>query len=165
VISIRADWLSTKYESFGFGSTSVHDIGHNKVTRNGLKSVDARSVIRKFQVDQIAGLAAKLKAVPEGNGTMLDNTLIIYMSDGADAHHSQRKNWPFVLVGGRNHKIKNEGRFLRYPSYQKAGHRTIGSFYNTLLQASGSQPQDHFGQIDSHLKDLDLKGPLQELLA
>ena len=165
VISIRADWLSTKYESFGFGSTSVHDIGHNKATKNGLKSADARSVIRKFQVDAIAGLASKLKAVPEGNGTMLDNTLIIYMSDGADAHHSQRKNWPFVLVGGRNHKIKNTGRFLCYPSYQKAGHRTIGNFYNTLIQASGGQPQDHFGQVDSQLKDLDLKGPLPELMA
>jgi hypothetical protein len=165
VISIRADWLSTKYESFGFGSTSVHDIGHNKVTGNGLKSVDARGVIRKFQVDQIANLATKLNEVPEGNGTMLDNTLIIYMSDGADAHHSQRKNWPFILVGGRNHKIKNDGRFVRYPSYQKRGHRTIGNFYNTLLQASGAQPQDYFGQIDSQLKDLDLKGPLMELMA
>ena len=35
--------------------------------------------------------------------------------------------------------------------------------YNTLLRASGAPHQDHFGQIDPNLRDLDLKGPLQEL--
>jgi len=164
VISIRADWLSTKYTSFGFGNTSVHDIGHNRTTANGLQSADARDVIRKFQVDQIAGLATRLQAVPEGDGTMLDNTLIIYLSDGADAHHSRRKNWPFVVVGGRNHALRTNGRYVRYPSYLQPGHKTIGNWYNTLLQASGGPVQDHFGQLDSQLRDLDLSGPLSELL-
>ncbi|MEK6233330.1 MAG: DUF1552 domain-containing protein, partial [Planctomycetales bacterium] len=123
VISIRADWRSAKYASFGFGSVSVHDIGHNKTTANGLKSAEARDVVRKFQIDQIAGLAAKLKAVPEGDGTMLDNTMIIYLSDGADAHHSSRKNWPFIVVGGRNHHLKTQGRYLRYPGYKQPGHK------------------------------------------
>ncbi|MFP6765774.1 MAG: DUF1552 domain-containing protein [Planctomycetaceae bacterium] len=165
VISIRADWLSTKYTSFGFGGTSVHDIGHNKTTANGLSSAAARDVIRKFQIDQIAGLAGRLQAVPEGDGTMLDNTLIIYLSDGADAHHSRRKNWPFLVVGGRNHRLRTSGRYLCYPSYRQPGHKTIGNWYNTLLQASGGPVLDHFGQLDSQLQDLDLKGPLPELLA
>lgn len=165
VISIRADWLSAKYASFGFGSTSVHDIGHNKSTANGLQSAKARGVIRKFQIEQIAGLATKLQAVPEGDGTMLDNTMIIYLSDGADAHHSSRKNWPFIVVGGRNHRLKTAGRYLRYPAYQQAGHKTIGNWYNTILQANGAPHQDYFGQLDSQLKDLDLQGPLAELMA
>lgn len=165
VISIRADWLSAKYASFGFGSTSVHDIGHHKLTANGLKSEEARGVIRKFQVNQIAGLAAKLKSVPEGDGTMLDNTMIVYLSDGADAHHSSRKNWPFIIVGGRNHGLRTAGRYLRYPGYQQPGHRTIGNWYNTLLHVNGVTSQDHFGQIDSQLRDFDVKGPLSELMA
>ncbi|MFT5524356.1 MAG: hypothetical protein ACI9G1_005526 [Pirellulaceae bacterium] len=164
VITIRADWLSTKYSSFGFGSTSVHDIGHNKATANGLKTPEARSVIRKFHVEEIAKLANRLKSVPEGNGTMLDNTMIIYLSDMADAHHSSRRNWPFVLVGGANHKLNTGGRYLRYPSYHQAGHKTIGNLYNTILQSNGVPPQDYFGQLDSQLQDLDLKGPLAELL-
>ena len=165
VITIRADWLSAKYESFGFGAVSVHDIGHHKVTANGLPSEQARDVIRKFHVDRIADLAAKLQAVPEGNGTMLDNTMIIYLSDMADAHHSSRRNWPFIVVGGRNHKLKTNGRYLRYPGYGQRGHKTIGNWYNTILHATGSPTQDHFGQVDSQLRDLDLKGPLSELLA
>lgn len=165
VVSIRADWLSAKYDSFGFGSTSVHDIGHNKKTANGLESAEARGVIRKFQVDCIAKLAGKLQAVPEGNGTMLDNTMIVYLSDGADAHHSSRKNWPFIVVGGANHRLKTTGRYLRYPAYRNAGHKTIGNFYNTILEAAGGMPQDHFGQLDAQLQDFDLRGPLQELVS
>jgi len=163
VVSIRADWLSAKYATFGFKNTSVHDIGHNKVTDNGLKSAEARDVIRKFQVDQIAELAGKLKAVPEGDGTMLDNTMIIYLSDTGEAHHSQRKEWPFIVVGGRGHNLRTAGRYLRFPKYGHPGHKTIGNWYNTLLQANGGPVQDHFGQMDNNLKDLDLRGPLSEI--
>ena len=163
VISIRADWLSAKYATFGFKNTSVHDIGHNKITDNGLKSAEARDVIRKFQIDQIAKLATQLKAVPEGDGTMLDNTMIIYLSDTGEAHHSRRKEWPFIIVGGRGHKMKTAGRYLRYPKYGQSGHKTIGNLYNTILQASGAPIRDHFGQLDNKLKDLDLRGPLSEL--
>lgn len=163
VISIRADWLSAKYAAFGFKNTSVHDIGHNKVTDNGLKSGEARDVIRKFQIEQIAKLAAKLKAVPEGDGTMLDNTMIIYLSDTGEAHHSRRKEWPFIVVGGRGHKLKTAGRYLRYPKYGSSGHKTIGNWYNTILQANNGPARNHFGQLDNQLKDLDLRGPLAEI--
>ena len=163
VISIRADWLSAKYAAFGFKNTSVHDIGHNKVTDNGLKSAEARDVIRKFQIEQIAKLAAKLKAVPEGDGTMLDNTMIIYLSDTGEAHHSRRKEWPFIVVGGRGHKLKTAGRYLRYPKYGSSGHKTIGNWYNTILQANNGPAENHFGQLDNQLKDLDLRGPLAEI--
>ena len=164
VISIRADWLSVKYESLGFKTTSVHDIGHGKTTDNGLSSEQARDRIRQYQVEQIAGLASKLKQVPEGDGTMLDNTMIIYLSDTGESHHSQRREWPFIVVGGKNHKLKTAGRYLRYPNYGNKGHRTIGNWYNTILQTNGHTQQDYFGQVDPNLKDLDLKGPLQELL-
>jgi hypothetical protein len=163
VISIRADWLSVKYETFGFKNTSVHDIGHQKVTDNGLNREQARDVIRQFQIEQIAKLAGKLKAVPEGDGTMLDNTMIIYLSDTGEAHHSSRKEWPFVIVGGRGHKMRTAGRYLRYPKYGQEGHKTIGNWYNTILTANGAQVGDHFGQLDTNLKDFDLRGPLAEI--
>jgi hypothetical protein len=99
-----------------------------------------------------------------GDGTMLDNTMIIYLSDTGEAHHSQRREWPFVVVSGRNLKLKTSGRYLRYPDYGNKGHKTIGNWYNSILQASRFPHHDHFGQIDPNLKDLDLKGPLQEII-
>ncbi len=164
VVSIRADWLSVKYEAFGFKTTSVHDIGHGKKTDNGLDSAKARDVIRKFQIDLIARLAGKLKEVPEGGGTMLDNTMILYFSDTGEAHHSQRREWPFVVVGGKGHGLKTAGRYLRYPEYGCKGHKTIGNWYSSILRANGFPHRDHFGQADPNLKDLDIKGPLPELM-
>ena len=59
--------------------------------------------------------------------------------------------------------MKTAGRYLRYPKYGQPGHKTIGNYYNTILQASGSPIRDYFGQLDNKLKHLDLRGPLSEL--
>jgi hypothetical protein len=56
------------------------------------------------------------------------------------------------------------GRYLEYPKYGSKGHRTVGNFYLSLMQAAGMKTSDSFGQLDSNLKDLELKGPLQELM-
>ncbi|MCX8239189.1 MAG: hypothetical protein OSB05_10255 [Akkermansiaceae bacterium] len=56
--------------------------------------VEARRRIRTFHLDQIGRVAIKLKAVPEGNGTILDNTLIVYLSDAAEKHHGSCLEWP-----------------------------------------------------------------------
>ena len=164
VVSIRMDWLSVKYESLGFKSTSVHDIGHGATTDNGLSAAEATEAIRKFQIDHIATLAAKLKSVPEGNGTMLDNTMIVYLSDNGEAHHGIHHEWPFIVVGGQNHGLKTAGRYLRYANYGTNGHKTIGNWYNSILQVAGHKTKDHFGLVDPSLRDLDLKGPLAELM-
>lgn len=165
VISIRMDWLSVKYENLGFRTTSVHDIGHGVTTDNGVPAGRATDMIIRFQIEQIARLAASLRTVREGNGTMLDNTMIVYFSDTGEAHHSNRHEWPFVVVGGRNLRMRTAGRYLRYANYGRNGHRTIGNWYNTILQTAGIRTQDHFGQTDPNLRDLDLRGPLAELMA
>jgi hypothetical protein len=48
--------------------------------------------------------------------------------------------------------------------YGKTGHRTVGSFYTTLLHAIGT-PQDTFGFLDPDLNETMQKGPCRELLA
>jgi hypothetical protein len=119
--------------------------------------------IRQFHTRLIADLARKLQAVPEGNGTMLDNTLIVYLSDCADSHHPNCYNWPMVLIGNIDGKLRTD-RYVVYPRYQAKGHRTIANMYVTLLQLAGVKC-DTFGMADPNLKDLDQKGPLAELLA
>ncbi len=165
VISIRMDWLSVKYENLGFRTVSVHDIGHGMTTDNGIPAARATDMIIRFQVEQISRLAASLRAVREGNGTMLDNTMILYFSDTGEAHHSNRHEWPFVVVGGgRNLRLRTAGRYLRYANYGRNGHRTLGNWYNSILQATGFRRQDYFGQVDPNLRDLNLRGPLAELM-
>ena len=52
------------------------------------------------------------------------------LCDTGEAHHSQRREWPFVVVGGTSMKLKTAGRYLRYPDYGSKGHKTIGNWYN-----------------------------------
>jgi hypothetical protein len=101
--------------------------------------------------------------IPEGNGTMLDNTLIVYMSCNGGDHHGGQADWPFVLVGGMANKLKM-GRYLEYPKYQEKGHRTIANLYLSMMQAAGMETAKTFGQLDTNLKDLDVTGPLAELM-
>ncbi len=138
-----------------------HEIGH----KAGSPDRDKYAIpIRQFHAARVADLAKRLAAIPEGNGTLLDNTLIIYMSDAAEEHHGQGKQWPMVLLGNLGGRLKTNGRFLQYPGYQSAGHRTLGSFYLSLLNAVGDKRKT-FGDSDAGLKDIDTAGPLAEILA
>ena len=139
-----------------------HAIGHGK-SYKGKTWADLYNIIRRYHFDLIAGLIKKLEAVPEGDGTMMDNTLIVYLSDGAEGHHSRCWEWPMVMIGNVGGKLKN-GRYIDYPGYGQPKHRTTANLYTTFLQMAGST-RDHFGVADPGLKDLDQYGPLEELLA
>ncbi len=135
-----------------------HGIGH-------MDGPDKYSVpIRKFHAQRVADLAKRLDSIKEGDGTMLDNTLIVWMSDSGEAHHGFCNEWPMVLVGNLGGRLKTAGRFLQYPKYQAAGHRTVANFYLALLHAVGDKRKS-FGDSDSALKDIDTAGPLAEILA
>ena len=120
------------------------------------------NIIRRYHFDLIAGLCKKLESIKEGNGTMLDNTVIVYLSDGAEGHHSRCWEWPMVVIGDMGGKLKT-GRYVDYPGYGQKAHRTTANMYVTLLQLAGST-RDSFGMADPNLKDLDQHGPLAELL-
>ena len=139
-----------------------HSIGHGKGFEEKTWA-DLYNIIRRYHFDLIAGLCQKLEKVPEGNGTMLDNTVIVYLSDGAESHHSRCWEWPMVVIGNMGGKLRT-GRYVDYPGYGRKGHRTTANMYLTLLHLAGAT-RDTFGQPDPNLKDLDQTGPLSELLA
>lgn len=146
-----------------FGIPDLHGIGHGG-SFNGKTSEECFVELRRFHTKQIAGLCSRLAAVPEGNGTMLDNTLIVYLSDSGEGHHPNLLEWPVVLIGNLGGRLKTAGRYLQLPSYGTAQHRTLANLYTTLLHAAG-KPRDSFGVSDPKLKDLDQRGVVQELLA
>ncbi|MDF1713142.1 MAG: DUF1552 domain-containing protein [Akkermansiaceae bacterium] len=165
VVTLRPDTLGVQYTELGI-SNSVHALGHlqeNKAT-NGMTGHEARAAVEKLHLAGIAELAQKLDGMPEGDGTMLDNTLIVYMSCAGGDHHGGQADWPFLLLGGMAGKLKM-GRYLEFPKYRESGHRTIGNLYLSFMHAAGIKPPETFGQTDSNLKDLNLAGPLAELMA
>ena len=165
VITLRPDTLGVKYTELKL-SNSVHALGHlqeNKAS-NGWTGHQARMEVEKLHLKQIAKMAEKFASIPEGNGSMLDNTMIVYTSCSSGDHHCAGHDWPFVLLGGMGKKL-NMGRYLEYPKYGSKGHRTVGNLYLSLMQAAGLNITETFGQLDSNLKHLNLKGPLAELMS
>lgn len=164
VVTLHCDDLNSSYAGLGL-SPKVHAIGHGSGSGD-YSSQDCRNMIRDFHIELIAGMAAKLDATPEGDGTMLDNTLIVYVSDNSDKHHSSAREWPMVALGNLGGALKTQGRYLAYPRYEsKNHHQTIGNWLTTICHAAGV-PVDHFGQPDLSLGRLEMQqGPLQELLA
>jgi hypothetical protein len=120
--------------------------------------------VRRFYAERVADIARRMAAVKEGDGTMLDNSLIIYLSDAAEEHHGQGEQWPMILVGNLGGRLKTAGRFLQFPGYNKAGHRTMSNFFLALLHAVGDK-RETFGEPDRELQDIDTAGPLAEILA
>jgi hypothetical protein len=164
VVTIRTDGLGSQYTKLGFVSGQVHGIGHGKVPE-GADSVDhARGLIRGFQLDNVAKIAAKLAKIPEGDGSMLDNTTIIYFSDVGDKHHASNREWPYIVLGDMGGKLKSAGQYIQYPHKEHPGHHTIASWWLTLLHAAG-KPQDGFGMKDNKVDAQSQRGPLQEILA
>ena len=142
-----------------------HAIGHSVDAPDSVKFAVA---IRRFHAERVADLARRLDAVKEGNGTMLDNTLIIWMSDSGEGHHGFCGEWPLVLVGGLGGKLKTAGRFLQFPRYQEGAketaNRTIRNFYLALLHAVGDR-RANFGELDTQMPAAAQNGPLAEILA
>ncbi|QDU92290.1 DUF1552 domain-containing protein [Lignipirellula cremea] len=143
-------------------SLRTNAIGHGG-GENGKTSDDLLRIIRAFHAERIAALAKKLDAVKEGNGTVLDNTLIVYMSDFGDRHHPSYTQWPVVLIGNLGGKLKTNGRYLEYPRYGAPGHRTLGTMYHSLLHAVGDQ-REQFNNVDLAIDKDATHGPLSEIL-
>ena len=72
-------------------------------------------------------MAKKLESVKEGAGTMLDNTVIVYLSDSGDGHHPNLHEWPVVLLGDLGGALKTRGRYLQLPAYGTKNHCTMAN--------------------------------------
>ena len=164
VVTMRLDNISTNYASLGLSDKNVHGIGHGE-TCNGKTPEQARDIIRTHHMELVADLAKKLKAIPEGDGTMLDNTTIIYFSDSGNEHHANLQEWPYVVIGGNGGRLNITGQYVQYPAYGKEGHKTIGNWWTTWLNAFGN-PIEHYGNFDLNLKKngVPQKGALTELM-
>lgn len=130
-----------------------HNLGHMEQHENPIWIK-----IRQYNSRMLVRIMEKLESVPEGNGSMMDNTLIVYMSNNADKQHTKGANWPIMLLGNLGGVTKS-GCFT-----QLDGKRPINALYTTLLQAVG-QNVDRFNMSAQLARKFDSQsGPLRELL-
>jgi len=168
VVAFTVDELGHEYTGLpGVEGEKVnlHDVGHGKAVGK-LTADEIRFALRRHHMTLLDAIAARLKKVPEGDGTVFDNTMIFYFPDNGETHHSHGTEYPFVVLSGRNAKLNIRGRYLRLPGYGEAGHKTLGNWYTTLLNAYGN-PVKHYGDPDPGLArfGIDQTGPIKLFLA
>jgi hypothetical protein len=71
--------------------------------------------INQYHVKMLAHLLDRLAKTPDGDGTLLDHSLVLYGSNMGNSNQHLHYDVPHVLVGGANGKLKG-GRHLAYPT-------------------------------------------------
>jgi hypothetical protein len=89
--------------------------GHHELThhRGDPAKIARVRAINTYHIEQFAYLLGKLKAIPEGDGTLLDHCMIAYGSGNSDGNRHTHHDLP-VLLGGKGGGSLKSGRHIRY---------------------------------------------------
>ena len=123
--------------------------GHHGASHNN--NSDGYERIARFHLSQLAYLATKLDAMPEGDGTVLDNSCLMWMSNMWIGRKHDNTRLPLVLAGGLGGTLKT-GRTL---NYIEAGddNRKMSSLYLSLMDRMGVK-LDRFGDAETRLEGI-----------
>lgn len=140
VSSVQFDWVGV--------NRSHHELSHEADTQASM--VESITAINNWYASQIARLLDGLAAIPEGDGTMLDNTIVVWGNELGRGNNHSRRDVPFLIAGGGGGALQSG--------------RTINSedIHNRLLvslcQAMGLNDVQTFGSNDTG------SGPIPGLL-
>jgi hypothetical protein len=167
VVTYTIDDLGTPITGLPGNETDrvgIHPLGHDEAF-GGVPAWKTREQIRISHVNQIKTIIEKLKQVPEGKGTMFDNTMVMYFPENGETHHGVGSEAPFLIMAGSGCNLDMSGRYVRLPYLGDEGHKTLGNLYTTLLNAHGN-PIKHYGDLDLEMsrKKFDQLGSIKQFM-
>jgi hypothetical protein len=116
------------------GQTRNHHDDHHAYNYPMLEKIVA------WNLGNVAHTAELLSKVPEGNGTMLDNTLLMYVNCCGGIHHRGQDKHPLIFVAGKNVGMKG-GRYLTFAE----GSHCVSDAYVSVANLFLPTPIDTFG--------------------
>ncbi len=93
-------------------NTSFHGGSHHAENPDRIKDY---SKINRYHVQCLSYFIDKLKNTPDGDGTLLDHSLVLYGTNMGDSNQHLHYDVPHILVGGASGQLKG-GRHLSYPT-------------------------------------------------
>jgi hypothetical protein len=123
-------------------SDGHHDLSHHG---NDPQKKAKIAQINRFHTTQFAYFLEKLKTIKEGEGTLLDNCMIVYGSAIADGNAHAHHDLP-VLVAGKGGGVLTPGRHVRFPK-----ETPMTNLYLTMLASMGVK-EERFGDSTAPLK-------------
>jgi hypothetical protein len=121
----------------GFHSTSHHS--------NIRQNMDQFALINAYHAKMLAYFLDKLRKTPDGDGTLLDHSMILYGSAMSNSNQHDHDPLPVILAGGACGQLQG-GRHLRYPA-----HTPMSNLLLSMLDKLGIQ-QDRFGDSTGKLE-------------
>ena len=157
------DLFNLTFTSFGDDFPHKHALGHGEGYQGETNNYWLGEIHHRHSA-LAARMIESLKVMPEGDGTMWDNTLLIYMCDGGEKHHANFSDWVSVLLAGRNIPLNTAtgGRSVLYPKLGSDNHRQLSNLWNTVAHALDMPEDDFGGEAAAGLRVA--PGPLDEVL-
>ena len=155
VLAMATDTTRVITFMFGNGASNrpypelgIH-AGHHELTHHEKKEAKINRVakINRFHMERFAYLIKKMKSVEEGEGTLLDNSMVLCGSGISDGNRHAHHNLPILLAGRGGGSLKT-GRHLEYPQ-----HTPLCNLYLSMLDRIGTSP-DKFGDSGDRLDNL-----------
>lgn len=141
--ALRPELNSGNYPNLGF-SESHHDLSHYVRQKD---FPDKYATINRYHVAQFAYLLGKLKEAREGDGSLLDNCMIVYGAGMSDGDRHDPRNLPILLAG-------RGGGTLRPGRHIQLGRETpLCNLWLSLLDRLGT-PVDRLGDSTGRLSGL-----------
>ena len=112
---------------------------------------DAYERVSRYYCSQLAYLAGRLEAMPEGEGTLLDNSCLMFISNMWSGSKHDSSKVPVVLAGGLGGTLET-GRVLDYAT-QGDDNRKLCSLYLSIMDRM-SVKLDRFGDAETRLAGL-----------
>lgn len=124
--------------------------GHHYLSHHGgdKAKIDALRKINRWHVGEFARFVEKLRGMREGEGSLLDNAMIMYGSDLADGNQHGHLDLPTLMVGRGGGTIKT-GRHIRFPKKTP-----MTNLFLSMLERMGVQA-DRFGDSTGKLTGLE----------
>jgi hypothetical protein len=122
-------------------NAEFHYVSHHVRNKKVLPKYDQ---INTWHTGQFKYLIEKLKGIREANGTLFDNSLILWGSGIKHGDYHSLTDLPLVLAGGGGGKVKL-GRHVRYPKAEPHANLLL-----TLMSIMGARPGtigDSTGQL------------------
>jgi hypothetical protein len=125
--------------------------GHHSVTHhmNDPEKIAKTAKINTHHVETFAYFINKLKSTPDGDGTLLDHSQILYGSSISDGNAHTHHDLPIALIGGAAGRIKG-GRHVRYPK-----ETPLNNLLLTMMDHTGVQ-LEKLGDSTGELKLLSI---------
>jgi hypothetical protein len=137
------DGSNRNYPSIGVSE------GHHDLSHHGNDDAKKQKIakINRFHATQFAYFIQKLKSIPEGEGTLLDNCMIIYGSGIGDGNRHNHDDLP-VLLAGKGGNTITPGRHVKFPK-----NTPMTNLYLSMLERTGVKI-DHLGDSTGRLENL-----------